>query len=81
MIPTPDDIRATRLSAGLTQTKAAQLIHSSLRTWQDWEAGIAKMHPGVYPRMHGGTMTRKQAAPSAEGLSPHARGNLFMVNH
>ena len=47
-VPTPTQIRAARDRAGLTQTQAAELIHSTLRTWQDWEAGIAAMHPGLW---------------------------------
>jgi putative transcriptional regulator len=46
--PTPEAIRETRQQAGLSQTAAAALIHSTLRTWQDWEAGKAKMHPGLW---------------------------------
>lgn len=42
--PTPDEIRAARLAAGLTQTDAAEKIHCSLRTWQQWEAGERRMH-------------------------------------
>lgn len=46
--PAPEEIRARREAAGLSQTAAAELIHSTLRTWQDWEAGIARMHPGLW---------------------------------
>jgi len=46
--PSPEAIRSRRAAAGLTQTRAAALIHSSKRTWQDWEAGIARMHPGLW---------------------------------
>ena len=46
--PEPEEIRTARRDAGLTQTEAAQLIHSTLRTWQDWEAGNARMHPGLW---------------------------------
>lgn len=46
--PKPEEIRAAREAASLTQTEAAELIHSTLRTWQDWEAGIARMHPGLW---------------------------------
>lgn len=48
MTPTPEQIKQMRKAAGLSQTAAAVLIHSTLRTWQDWEAGIAKMHPGLW---------------------------------
>jgi DNA-binding transcriptional regulator YiaG len=37
-----------RDAAGLSQSEAAALIYSKLRTWQDWEAGIARMHRGLW---------------------------------
>lgn len=46
--PAQENIRALRKAEGLTQTDAATLIHSSLRTWQDWEAGVTRMHPGLW---------------------------------
>lgn len=46
--PTPDQIRSARIAAGLTQTQAAALIYSSLRSWQQWEAGDRRMHPGLF---------------------------------
>lgn len=46
--PTPQEIKTARQAAGLTQTQAARVIYSTLRTWQDWEAGIAAMHPGLW---------------------------------
>lgn len=48
MIPYPTEIKAAREAAFLTQTKAAALVCSKLRTWQDWEAGKARMHPGLW---------------------------------
>ena len=42
--PTTAKIRTARKNAGLTQTEAAHLIHSTLRTWQDHESGISKMN-------------------------------------
>jgi DNA-binding transcriptional regulator YiaG len=48
MTPTPDQIKAARQAAGLSQTAAAALIYSTLRTWQDWEAGKAAMHAGLW---------------------------------
>jgi DNA-binding transcriptional regulator YiaG len=48
MSPTPPEIRAARVVAGLSQTAAAALIQSTMRTWQDWEAGKAAMHPGLW---------------------------------
>lgn len=48
MSPAPEAIRQARENADLSQTAAAELIHSTLRTWQDWEAGKAKMHAGLW---------------------------------
>lgn len=46
--PEPESILAARTNAGLTQTQAAELIYSALRTWQQWEAGDRRMHPGLW---------------------------------
>jgi len=46
--PAPEDIRAAREAAGLSQTAAAAIIHCSLRGWQDWEAGKRRMHPAFW---------------------------------
>lgn len=46
--PAPEEIRQARNAAGLSQTAAAASIYSTLRTWQDWEAGKAAMHPGLW---------------------------------
>ena len=40
--PTPEEVRAARNAAKLTQTQAAALVHVSLRTWQHAESGA---HP------------------------------------
>jgi DNA-binding transcriptional regulator YiaG len=39
----PKKIKEARLKAGLTQTQAAELVHSSLRSWQHWESGARRM--------------------------------------
>ena len=39
----PEEIRAVRLKAGLTQEMAAALIGYKRRTWQEWEYGNSKM--------------------------------------
>ena len=38
MTPTPEEIKAARKAAGLTQTAAAAVVHAKLRAWQQWEA-------------------------------------------
>lgn len=62
--PEPDDIRAARTAAGLTQTEAGDVVHASLRTWQQWEAGDRKMHPGLFElfKLKTGRDKRKQQA-------------------
>ncbi len=46
--PAPDEIVGERFNARLTQTEAARLIHTSLRAWQQWEAGDRRMHPAFW---------------------------------
>lgn len=46
--PTPAEIRAAREAANLTQTKAADLLHTNCRTWQQWEAGDRRMHAAFW---------------------------------
>lgn len=36
--PTPEEIKATRLAAGLTQVKAAEMVYVVGRAWVYWEA-------------------------------------------
>lgn len=46
--PTPEQIKAARKLAGLTQTKAGALIYVSLRAWQSWEGGQRTMSAGLF---------------------------------
>ena len=51
--PNPDEIIGMRINAGLTQSEAATLVYSTLRTWQNWESPICspahrKMHPAIW---------------------------------
>ena len=46
--PTPEQIRAARLAAGLSQPEAGELILASKRSWENWEQGRVKMHPGLF---------------------------------
>lgn len=46
--PEKEEIQEARACAGISQTVASELIYSKLRTWQDWEAGKAKMHAGLW---------------------------------
>lgn len=46
--PHPDEIFGMRMNATLTQSQAADIVYSALRTWQQWEAGDRRMHPGLW---------------------------------
>lgn len=46
--PSPDEVKATRELAGLTQTQAGGLVHTTCRAWQQWEAGDRRMHPAFW---------------------------------
>ena len=51
--PAPGEIRAARAAAGLTQTAAAALVHTTWRVWQQWEApegnpGHRRKHPAFW---------------------------------
>ena len=46
--PQPDEIVSVRAAAGLTQAQCAALLHTSLRSWAQWEYGERKMHPAFW---------------------------------
>lgn len=46
--PEPSAIRTARQAMGLSQAAAAAMIHSTTRTWEDWEAGKSNMHAGLW---------------------------------
>lgn len=46
--PTPEQVKKARIDSGLTQSQAASLIYSELRTWQHWEKGDRAMHPAFF---------------------------------
>lgn len=51
--PLPAEVRATREAAKISQTAAAALVHTTCRTWQQWEAEAGtpshrKMHPAFW---------------------------------
>lgn len=46
--PKPADIRRARERIGYSQTVAAEVIYSALRTWQGWEDGSRAMHPALW---------------------------------
>jgi len=46
--PRPTQIRELRETYGLSQTDAADVVYSALRSWQNWEAGEVRMHPAIW---------------------------------
>lgn len=46
--PSPSKIREARRLLGITQSEAAEMVHSTCRVWQQWEAGDRKMHPAFW---------------------------------
>lgn len=46
--PAPEEIRAAREAAGLSQTAAGALLYRSLRNWQQWEGGERRMDPALW---------------------------------
>lgn len=60
--PTPDEVRAARDLAGLSQTAAAELLHTTCRTWQQWEAGDRRMHPAFF-ELFSIKVSRRSGAP------------------
>ena len=46
--PSPAEIRAARLAANLTQREAGATVMASEKSWRKWEAGVARMHPGLW---------------------------------
>jgi DNA-binding XRE family transcriptional regulator len=64
--PSPDEVKATREWAGLTQTEAGEMVHTTCRAWQQWEAGDRRMHPAFWELFRRKIATAPPA-PSAKG--------------
>jgi DNA-binding transcriptional regulator YiaG len=46
--PPPEAIKRLRLSANLLQHTAAEMLRSTLSTYNKWESGTNPMHPGLW---------------------------------
>ena len=46
--PTPDEIRAARIAAGLTHQAFADLLGVHISASMKWHAGERKMHPAMW---------------------------------
>lgn len=58
--PTATQVRAARTRAGLTQSAAADLVHVTVRNWQQWEAGERKMSAGLWELFRAKTFSRRK---------------------
>lgn len=63
--PSAAEIRKAREDAGMTQTEAAALVHTTVRVWQQWESTVKgdarRMHPATWElfQLNSGAMLRK----------------------
>jgi putative transcriptional regulator len=46
--PTPQEIKEARANAGIAQKNADEILHTSIRAYQQWEAGDRAMHPAFW---------------------------------
>jgi DNA-binding transcriptional regulator YiaG len=46
--PSPEEIRAARLAARLTQSQAGAVVYRKLRNWQQWEGGERQMDVALW---------------------------------
>lgn len=46
--PTPQKVKTVRKTLGYTQKEAAEMVHVTLRAWQQWEAGQRRMPSGLW---------------------------------
>lgn len=46
--PTPEQLKTLRESHGLTELQAAYIVHVSVGTWKQWEAGDFEMPQKLY---------------------------------
>jgi DNA-binding transcriptional regulator YiaG len=58
--PSPEEVRAARELAQLTQKEAADLIHCTESGWQKWELGERRMHPAFWD-LFGRVLEERQA--------------------
>lgn len=46
--PSPEEVTRTRINQGLSVSQACVLVHTTPRTWQQWERGDRRMHPAFW---------------------------------
>jgi hypothetical protein len=68
--PTPAQVRRAREDAGLTLEQAGELVYTSWRTFQNWEADVDSAE---HRRMHGATWELFQIKLKARDLVKRGR--------
>lgn len=46
--PTPEQVKAARAAARLTQSQAAAMVHTGISSWQEYEGNRKRMHPAMF---------------------------------
>ena len=48
-VPTNDEVKAARATAGITQQRSAEMVYqASSSNWRAYESGRIKMHPAAW---------------------------------
>jgi len=85
--PKPEDIKAAREAAQLTQSEAAALVHCTLSAWQRWEQAERRMPPGLWELFKIKTETAMPEFITEEFLDsilpdhPEHRGSVAFLAH
>lgn len=77
----PIKIKKLRRKLGLTQEQAAEVIHISKVTWQQWEAGKRKIHPAFWELFNLKTNMEFESKQMKEIFSEHKSKDIRDNNH
>lgn len=75
------EIKQLREKLGMTQSQAAELVHSSLRAWQQWESGERQMHPGIRELFIIKTQAKKRESRAMSFAKPSITFRDLKKNH
>lgn len=70
--PTPEEVKAAReamqtycaMNVTDAQNLCAELVHASLRGWQQWENGDRRMHPAFWELFKIKSVTVRKGSPA-----------------
>lgn len=46
--PTSEEVVTARTDLGMSMRQAAEIVHTTMKTWQQWEYGTRQMHPAFW---------------------------------